>query len=142
MAITRSVEIEAPPSRVWDVLLEVERWPDWTASLTQIDLLDRPELTIGARARIRQPRLPAAVWTVTEFAANQRFTWEAASFGGTMIASHALEPQPNGRTRVVLTAHSRGLHLRLLSFPFARITRRYVEMEAQGLKRQCEMLDD
>jgi len=77
MAFTTSVEIDAPPARVWDILVDVGRWPDWTDSMSHIELLDAPELAQGSRARIRQPRLPAAVWTVTEFEAGRRFTWQA-----------------------------------------------------------------
>jgi uncharacterized membrane protein len=141
MAFTTSVEIDAPHSRVWDILVEVERWPEWTDSMTQIELLDGADFALGSRVRIRQPRLPAAVWTVTEFEAGRRFTWQAPSFGGAIIASHLLEAAPGEGTRVVLTAESRGRLLRLVSLPFARMTRRYVRLEAEGLQRRCEIPD-
>jgi hypothetical protein len=63
----------------------------------------------------------------------------STSFGGTIIASHVLEPEPDGGTRVVLTVDDRGFLLRLVSLPFARMTRRYVRLEAEGLKRRCEI---
>ena len=108
MAFTTSVEIDTPHSRVWDILVEVERWPEWTDSMTQIELWDGADFALGTRVRIRQPRLPAVVWTVTEFEPGIRFRWKAPSFGGTILARHSLEPQPSGRTTVVLTTSSRG----------------------------------
>ena len=34
------VEIDAPAAEVWDVFSDVERWPEWTASVTRLVALD------------------------------------------------------------------------------------------------------
>src|SRR6202162_4886260 len=61
-----SVEIAAPASLVWYVFSDVERWPEWTASVPRLVALDGPGLAVGKRFEIKQPRMPKLVWEVTE----------------------------------------------------------------------------
>ena len=60
-----SVEVAVPAAAVWAVYADVERWPEWTASITRIEALDGPELAVGKRFAIKQPRLPRLVWEIS-----------------------------------------------------------------------------
>ena len=80
-AVERSVEIDAPARVVWDVFTDVERWPEWTASVTRIEALDGGELAVGKRFAIKQPRLPRLVWEVTEFGQRYEVRAERISDG-------------------------------------------------------------
>ena len=63
MDIERTVDIAAPVEKVWAAMTDVQRWSEWTPTVTSVDLLDGGPVRVGSPVRIRQPRLPAAVWT-------------------------------------------------------------------------------
>src|SRR5688572_24008999 len=95
MELVASIEIEAPPERVWAVWADPVRWPEWTASVTRIEPLDG-ELRLGARYRIVQPKLPVVVWTVTALEPGVRWAWTARSPGAVTVGEHAVRPRAGG----------------------------------------------
>jgi uncharacterized protein YndB with AHSA1/START domain len=130
--------IAASPEDVWAVLVDVERWPEWTASMSEVKVLNGRALAVGARVQIKQPRLPSTVWEVTTLEPLRGFTWLAAAPGSTTVADHRLTAVSAGHTTVTLTLRRTGLLARLLDLVFKRVTEKYVRMEAEGLKRRCE----
>jgi hypothetical protein len=137
MRVDVAVEIARPPQAVWPVMVDVERWHEWTASITDIKRLEQSAFGVGSRVRIRQPRLAPVVWRVKEFEEARFFTWETRSPGVATVARHAVRAR-NGGSIVELTIDQTGLLAPLLALLLRKITRRYMEMEAQGLKRRCE----
>ena len=59
-----SVDIDATPGEVWNVLTDVGRWPEWTPTVTRVERLDLGPFQVGSTVMIRQPRLPPTVWRV------------------------------------------------------------------------------
>ena len=137
MHIERSVDISAPPGRVWAIFSDVEQWHEWTASITSVTRLDQGPFGIGSRALVRQPRLRPATFEVTEFTPGRSFTWESSSGGIKAIAGHVVEPA-NGATRVRISLDFRGFPLLFLGWWVRRITNRYFTMETEGLKHRSE----
>jgi uncharacterized membrane protein len=135
-----SVVIDAPTSLVWDVFSDVERWPERSASVTNLVALDGPGLAIGMRFQIKQPKLPKLVWKVTAAAPGVCWTWAQHSSGGSTVAHHALTSMDDGRTLVRQAVDQRGLVGAIVGRLMLRTTRRYLEMEAQGLKVRSEQL--
>src|SRR5262249_4702286 len=91
-----TVEIGASPQRVWAVLSDIERWPEWTPTVRSIQRLDNGPLAPGRRARIRQPKLPPADWQVTALHEGSGFTWVTRSPGVSVTARHAVEAIEGG----------------------------------------------
>lgn len=133
-----TVEIEAPPDRVWTVMRDIERWPEWTPTVTSIRRVDSGPLAVGSRALIRQPSLPPARWQVTELNEEARsFTWVTRGPGMRLHARHWVEVNGRG-SRATLSIQFSGF----LGPLFARLTRnlneRYLALEAKGLKERSE----
>jgi uncharacterized membrane protein len=133
-----SIHIEGNAARVWREMIDVERWPEWTASVTSVERLDAGPFAVGSKARIRQPGMPAATWTVTELALERSFTWAMSMPGVASTAEHTLIPTPAGGVDLVLTIDQRGLLAPLVGRLAGRRTARFMTMEAEGLKRQVE----
>ena len=138
MDIEASIEIEAPAQRVWEVMADVERWAEWTRSISSIRFLEQPPMRVGGKLRIRQPKLPPAVWEVVTLEPGRGFVWKAGGPGIHSLGSHYVEPLDNDRSRATLRLEQRGPVANLLQ-PFVEgMSRNYVEMEIQGLKRRSE----
>jgi len=133
-----SITINAPIDVVWSVFTDVERWPTWASSFTSVELIDGP-MRLGAKARIRQPRLPTVVWEVTKWEPGRSWTWTATGPGARTEASHNLTV--SGRSTVAeQSIVSSGPVGRLLAFAWRSLTRRYLAIEAEGLKQRSEQV--
>jgi uncharacterized membrane protein len=132
------IDIDAPAAVVWDVFSDVERWPEWTASVTRLVALDGPGIAVGKRFAIKQPRMPRLVWEVTEVDAGVAWTWVQRSPGGLTLASHDVIALSDGRARVHQLIDQRGPVGALVGVLMRRMTRRYLDLEAAGLKSRSE----
>lgn len=137
MELTTSIDIQVPPNVVWAVWSDVERWPEWTASVSRIERFEPGPLAIGHRARVRQPKLPTAVWQVTKLEAGRGFEWVSASPGARVTGYHWIEPQGSG-SRARLGVVFAGPVARLVGWLTRSLTERYLELEANGLKSRSE----
>lgn len=131
-----SITIEAPIAVVWAVFTDVEKWPTWTRSVTSVELIDGP-MRLGAKARIRQPQLPTVVWTVTDWNPGKSWTWTATGPGARTQASHVLTASGDSTVAEQSIVPS-GPIGRLAALVWRSLTRRYLAMEAAGLKQRCE----
>lgn len=137
MRVDDTIHVEAPADVVWAVTTDVERWPEWTPTVTSVTRLDDGPFGLGSVARIRQPAQPEAEWTVTEFADGRRFAWETRRRGLRMTGTHELSPEGTG-TRSVLRVEARGVVAALLR-PLLRLAiRRALSEENRGLRARCE----
>jgi len=133
-----TVSIAAPPDRIWPVLADVVRWPEWLPTVTSVEALDEPVLGVGARYRVLQPRLRPAVWTVTVVEPARRFVWESRQPGVHAVADHVVAPTAAGASTVTLSVSYSGLLAGVAGLFFGRLTRDYIGQEAAALKRRAE----
>lgn len=132
-----AVDINAPMERVWAVMWDIERWPEWTPSIRSIERLDQGPLSVGSRVRIRQPKVLPAVWRVTDVDPGRRFTWVTRSPGVAATATHRIEPAAAG-ARVTLSVHFSGPLGSMAGWLLRGLNNKYLGLEAAGLKRRSE----
>src|SRR5262245_3762685 len=90
--------IDAPADLVWRAVSDVEKWADWTPTITEITVHGGGELTEGSVATVRQPKQPAREWTVTEVVDGRSFTWTSSSPGLRFSADHTVTTDQDATT--------------------------------------------
>jgi len=90
--------------------------------------------------RVKQPRLSALVWDVTEFVPGEVFTWRSSILGVTCVGTHRVSARAADRATITLALEQTGVLAPVVRLLMSRISRRYVNMEAAGLKTRCEGL--
>jgi uncharacterized membrane protein len=132
-----TVTVDAPVADVARVLHAVEAWPSWTASMSRVTRHGSGPLAVGEKVRVKQPRLPAATWTVTALDGSG-FAWTSSSPGVRSTGGHRAHEAGDGRTTVTLTLTMSGPLAGLIAALYARLIRRYVRTEAEGLRREVQ----
>ena len=106
--------------------------------MSAVERLDTGDFGVGSRARVKQPGMPRLVWEVTEFTPGEVFSWASKVPGVTTTGGHRLAPTQNGRVPVTLSLDQEGFLAPVVSRLTGSRSRRYVQMEADGLKRRSE----
>ncbi len=131
-------ETNASPTRVWAVLTDVEHWPDRLASYDSVERLDDGPLKVGSSARVRQPGLAAATYTVSALVPDVEFTWSSTSAGVRTTGRHVVLSRPDGRAGLLLSIEQAGLLAGLLGLLFGSKIRRFLAIESEGLRAAAE----
>jgi carbon monoxide dehydrogenase subunit G len=139
MQYTITTDVDAPPEVVFAVLTDLERWHEWTPTVTRVERLGgaAAPLALGDRIRIVQPKVPPAEWTVTALEAGRGFRILSRSPGATVEANHWVEPLGDG-SRVTLSVTFGGFLGRIIGRVMRSLNERYIAQEAAGLKRRSE----
>ncbi len=131
------VSIYAPRARIWAVLSDLERWPQWTGSVDTVQRLDNSALGVGSRILVKQPQLRATQWTITAWKPEKSFTWETRSMGLRVTARHRINREPSS-CKLELHLQLEGWLAPIVGALAGRLMRRYIAMEAAGLKSASE----
>jgi uncharacterized membrane protein len=138
MRFEKSIEIDAPQQRVWDVLTDIEAWPQRIETVETAELLTPAPIAKGSRVRLKQPKLSEGIWDVTAWDAPSSFEWTQRMSGITSVAGHRVEELGDGRARLTLTLEMRGLLIPIFGRFYRDLTNRYMNLEAEAIKRAAE----
>ena len=133
----KEIDISAPPSRVFEVMSDLDKWPEWTRSVASVKRLGDKPFAPGTKVLVRQPGLPPAVWKISEIEQGKSFTWVSSGPGIHVVARHSAAAAPGG-SRVTLYLEYKGLMGQLFARLTEKITERYMNYEATGLKARSE----
>jgi uncharacterized membrane protein len=124
----------APADRLWSVMSDVRRWPEWVPTVDAVTPVDpdRPD-EVGASYTVEQPGLARAVWTFTAIDEGRSFTWESVRPGIRTVGTHVLRPAPDGTTAIELAITWTGLLAPLVRRALGGKTRDYITREADAL---------
>lgn len=142
MRFERSIDIEAPPQRVWDVLSALEAWPQRIETVELVELLTPGPITTGSRVLLRQPKVPTGIWNITAWDPPASFEMTQKAGGATSVAGHRVEALGPGRARLTLTLDMRGVLIPVIGRFYRDLTNRYLTLEAEGMKRAAESAED
>lgn len=134
MDIQHTLTIPAPAESVWALTIDIERWPQVMPTVTRVDRLDDGPLGVGSSARLEQPGLRPAVWTVTTLEPGRRFAWASRLLGAPIVGRHDVEPVAGG-ARNTLTLELGGVRGRLIGTLFGRRLLATLETENESLRR-------
>jgi hypothetical protein len=138
MHFEQSVEIDAEQQRVWEVLTDIDAWPQRIETVERVELLTPGSMGQGSRVRLKQPRLGEGIWEVTAWDPPSSFEWRQETGGIATIAGHRVEVLENDRSRLTLTLDMQGLLVPVFGRIYRGLTNRYMTTEAQSLKHAAE----
>jgi uncharacterized membrane protein len=135
--IASDEQIDAPIATVWDLTVDIDGLPATTPTIASAERLDDGPLRVGSTARLRQPHLRPAVWTVTRLKPQELFEWSTRLGWLTMTGRHRLRPAAAGTSNhleVELSGFGAGAATR----HFGGSIRRAIATENRGIKAAAE----
>lgn len=100
MAVYRTTfAVDAPAERVWEVLTDFDRWPEWNPSVPSIE--GEPRVGSTVALTLAMPGRPSAKVKakLTEVVPGRRLVWDGHVGADRLFAGHReflIDPQPDG----------------------------------------------
>jgi uncharacterized protein YndB with AHSA1/START domain len=103
--VSNRIEISAPPQRVWDVLIDVETWPQWYAGARNLSLASTTPGKLAPNAVLSWNIMDLDfVSTIHEFDPPYRLSWESRK--STIQGYHAWILIPTNTGTLLVTDES------------------------------------
>ena len=140
MKFSTQIEIQAPVKVIWNIMLQVERWHEWTPTIKSIKKLGTDGFGTNTKLLIQQPKLPTAVWKVFEMKPEEGFSMSKGNLFLKIVAAHILQPGSNG-TVVSLSLDFSGIFGKLVAKRYQQMMEGYLSIEAACLKKEAERVE-
>lgn len=128
--------IDAPAAKVWAVLLDTDKWPEWDPSCDKIE----GQVALGNKVKAFSKLSPGRAFPVkvTELVPNERMTWSGGMPLGLFKGERTFVLREEaGRTVFTVREEFSGPMLRLIGKSIPNMTEAF-EGFAAGLKRRAE----
>ncbi|MDY7082422.1 MAG: SRPBCC family protein [Halobacteria archaeon] len=115
--------VDAPPERVWELLVDTAEWSNWGASVREVEASDR-WIKAGSTGRVKTP-IGWLKFEIDEFREGEYWSWKVA---GVRATGHRVEEVEDGSgTKVTF-------ELPVLAAPYAPVCR-------HALRRIAELVE-
>ena len=128
---SRSSELSV--DALWMRVVDIEKWPQFTSSISSAVIAHGGVLEVAAEVVIKQPGAPESTWTVTELINQKAFTYEMHRAGLVTVAQHAVEASSTGGSVLTLTFSMRGRLAKVWGALMSKKIREFLQLEVEGL---------
>lgn len=90
---TVELAIAAPPAAVWEVLVDLQAWPEWGPTVSGAELDGPGPLELGSRGRVWTPVGVPLPFEIDEFTDGRVWAWRVA---GVSATRHEVIPAHDG----------------------------------------------
>ncbi|MEQ1519160.1 MAG: SRPBCC family protein [Usitatibacteraceae bacterium] len=132
-----TVDIDAPLARVWETIIDIERWPEWTTTVSDAKVRGGGKLQADSAVTVHRPKFPTAVWHVTAFEPEKFLELRTGLPGMRIVASRTLVPRGAGCT-LTLTLAFKGMFAGMFKERTRERSNRYLTVVTAAIKRRCE----
>jgi ribosome-associated toxin RatA of RatAB toxin-antitoxin module len=133
MRYETSTTTAAEPSRLWAVVSDVEKWPEWIAVYEEVRRAQHGDLALGDSAHVKQKGLAAGDWTVTELEEGRVFAWQSRQPGVRITGRHVVSAEAAGGSRLTLQLEMSGWLSGVVNALMGKRSRSYVDLECARL---------
>ncbi|MGH8461314.1 MAG: SRPBCC family protein [Stenotrophobium sp.] len=140
--IEKMLEIDAPAARVWEVITDVKRYPEWNPFMRECSTTFKPGDPIDMKVQLMAKPQPQREW-VLEYVEGKRFAYNMKPVpGGTLASfrSHEVESLPDGRTRYRSYFYLKGWLMPVVRGLLGARLEKGFEGMTQGIKQRAEQL--
>jgi carbon monoxide dehydrogenase subunit G len=104
MKFQSSIDIEAPPEKVWTLIDKLEQWPQWMPSIKKIERVSKGPLTTGSQLSVTAKVSGITIrllMTIIEFVPERTVVMKGKALGTRLTRFYNLEPL-NNKTRATV----------------------------------------
>ncbi|RLB25457.1 MAG: hypothetical protein DRG66_08005 [Deltaproteobacteria bacterium] len=111
MRFESTIDIDAPPEKVWTLIDKLEQWPQWMPSIKKIERVSKGPLTAGSQLSVTAKVSGFTVkllMTIIKFVPERTVVMQGKALGTSLTRFYNLEPL-NDKTRATIGGEVSGV---------------------------------